>query len=160
MYLKYWLALIIPLFLLIPSSEAQEVPQIPEDHPFTAEEVFGNGLQSLVKQVIDCEGQEGMDKLIQEMYGREPIHYAAAHDDILEVKLQLLDGADIDAQDGVGSTPVSLAARYGHAELTRILLEMGANPEIEDQYGMNAYDHALEEGEQEIAELLTPFIQK
>lgn len=67
--------------------------------------------------------------------GRTPLHAAASHGQINQVKLFLERGANIAAQDNVGGTPLHLAASGGHKEIVELLLARGADVNAVDQGG-------------------------
>jgi ankyrin repeat protein len=84
----------------------------------------------------------------------EPLHSAAASNQIEVVALLLAAGAAVDAEQEGGFTALHAAAQHGNAVMTRLLLAWGADPRRPSQDGKTAADHARSLGHHGVAELL------
>lgn len=71
------------------------------------------------------------------------LHHAAKNNDLKKLKLLLLNGGDIDEQDGNGSTALIYASSVGNLEAVKYLVENGANKEVKDNLGYDAYQAAM-----------------
>jgi ankyrin repeat protein len=86
----------------------------------------------------------------------EPLHSAAASNQIEVVALLLAAGAAVDAEQEGGFTALHAAAQHGNAVMTRLLLAWGADPRRPSQDGKTAADHAQSLGHDAVAALLDP----
>lgn len=68
-------------------------------------------------------------------FGRAPLHYAAACDDLPGVLDALKAGVDPDAQDSRGWVPLHFAAQEGCLAAARALLDHGAAIDVVDVHG-------------------------
>ncbi|KAL3442704.1 ankyrin repeat-containing domain protein [Aspergillus insuetus] len=69
------------------------------------------------------------DANAKDMYGKNPLHYAASSGHIELVKLLLAHpGIEIEPVDSAGKTPLCEAAERGHAVIVRILLDILGRP--------------------------------
>jgi uncharacterized protein len=64
-----------------------------------------------------------------------PLHLAARHGLIDDMKILLREGADIEARGDLGLTPLLNAAMKGHVAAVQLLLEHGANIDAKDENG-------------------------
>jgi ankyrin repeat protein len=64
--------------------------------------------------------------------------YAAAADQLDEVKKLISNGADVNAKDDLGITVLAHAAHAGHTKVIKYLLEQNANPNYRDAHGRTA----------------------
>ena len=84
----------------------------------------------------------------------EPLHSAAAADQ-LEISRLLLDsGADPNARQEGGFVPLHAAAQNGNAELAKLLLGRGADPALGSNDGKTAESIAREAGHEQLADSL------
>ena len=74
--------------------------------------------------------REGMDE-----YGRSPLHYAALHGNLDEVKSLIANGADINMQDDGGMAPLQFAVQEKRQLVIEHLLSLNANPNLLDVHG-------------------------
>lgn len=74
--------------------------------------------------------RDGMDE-----YGRSPLHYAALHGNLEEVKTLIANGADINMQDDGGMTPLQFAMQEKRQLIIEFLLSLNANPNLLDAHG-------------------------
>jgi uncharacterized protein len=74
--------------------------------------------------------RDGMDE-----YGRSPLHYAALHGNLDEVKTFITNGADINMQDDSGMTPLQFAVQEKCQSVIVFLLSLNANPNLLDVHG-------------------------
>ena len=74
--------------------------------------------------------REGMDE-----YGRSPLHYAALHGNLDEVKSLIANGAGINMQDDGGMTPLQFAVQEKRQLVIELLLSLNANPNLLDVHG-------------------------
>ena len=65
--------------------------------------------------------REGMDE-----YGRSPLHYAALHGNLDEVKSLIANGADINMQDDGGMAPLQFAVQEKRQSVIEHLLSLNA----------------------------------
>ncbi len=61
-----------------------------------------------------------------DQWKQTPLSSAAAHGDVLSLKLLIAAGADLDTCDIYGQNALSKALDFGHAEVARELLNAGA----------------------------------
>ena len=64
--------------------------------------------------------------------------YAAAADQLDEVKKLISNGSNVNAKDDLGITVLAHAAHRGCVEIVRYLLDHGANPNYRDAHGRTA----------------------
>lgn len=70
---------------------------------------------------------------------------AAEEGNLNQVRQALVDGADVDAVDGVhGKSSLMYAARRGDVLMVKALLASGASTELRDNQGLVAQDHNVE----------------
>ncbi len=100
--------------------------------------------------------QNSINRVIANAYGRNPLHYAAIRNDIMELKrLFLADrSVEINQKDRSGSTPLVLAVKNHKIGSATILMEHGANPMIADLSQKSAVDYAREDKDQEMIDIL------
>ena len=86
---------------------------------------------------------QGMN--LPDIFGRTPLHQAAAKGDPEIILLLIKYGADIDSQTISGETPLMKAIAFFQVEATKILLRFGANPNMINQVnGKNCLNQAYE----------------
>ena len=80
---------------------------------------------------------------------------AAEKNDILGVKMWLMAGANINAQEKLyGTTALMIASLYGYTEIVKLLLEAGADVNTKNNDGYTALALASKNGYTKIVELL------
>jgi ankyrin repeat protein len=87
---------------------------------------------------------------------------SAAKGDIDDVKIQLGNGANVDAKDSIGRTPLHIAAGsgllgtpvQGNKEIADLLIEEGADVDAKNKWGDTPLHVAVEGGNKEIVEML------
>src|SRR2546430_1635927 len=67
--------------------------------------------------------------------GRIPLHQAAVHGKLTDVKQMIAAGDDVNATDKEGFTPLHMASQQGHADVAKALLDAGANVDAKDAWG-------------------------
>jgi len=82
------------------------------------------------------------------------LHQAAADGDLEQVKLHILNSADVNAKDQRGRAALHRAANAGHIEVVRLLIEHGADVNVEDKLKRTPLEHAAVAGRTEVAKLL------
>lgn len=88
------------------------------------------------------------------IYGKTPLHKAAAagHRDI--VKLLLKNRAKLDARDVDNKTPLHQAAQAGKNLMVKLLVKEGADIHARDKHGFTPFRLALEHGKSNVAKSL------
>ena len=71
----------------------------------------------------------------KDIYGREPLQYAALKDDAEAAKRLLSEGADPNAADKAGFTALHFAAQEYSVAVAKLLLESGAKVSAENKFG-------------------------
>jgi ankyrin repeat protein len=66
--------------------------------------------------------------------GMSALMFAVESNDIILVKMLVLNGADLDLDDAEGTTPLLIAVLNGHFDVAHFLLEKGADPNNRDSY--------------------------
>jgi len=80
---------------------------------------------------------------------------AAEKNDILGVKMWLMAGANINAQEKLyGNTALVVASKYGYTEIVKLLLEAGADVNVKNKDGETALMKASYNGYTEIVKML------
>lgn len=74
--------------------------------------------------------------------GQTPLHVAARCNQVIQAKMLLNAGAQIDARDKEGHTPLSVAIQSAQLDIAKRLLEEKADPDIADQVGNTALHFA------------------
>jgi uncharacterized protein len=89
----------------------------------------------------DFEGIDLQDVNQAGIDGEErPLHLAARHGLIDDMRILLREGADVDARGDLGLTPLHNAAMKGHIAAVQLLLEHGADVDAKDENGSGASD--------------------
>ena len=89
----------------------------------------------------------------RDLYGRTPLHYAAANGCTTTVKLLLAYNANIKAQDEDDATPLHLAIN-GHTKIVKLLLYHEANIEATDMLGRTPLHYATANGCTDVVQIL------
>jgi ankyrin repeat protein len=84
----------------------------------------------------------------------QPLHSAAALQQLEAARLLVATGADVNARQQGGWTPLHAAAAGGDLALARLLLEHGADPRQPNDQGLDALALAQSKGHAELAALL------
>ncbi|XP_046543393.1 uncharacterized protein LOC124253630 [Haliotis rubra] len=82
--------------------------------------------------------EQGVNPHLQDIMGRNPLHYAAGCGKPKTVKLLLEKGIDPNVRDGMGWTPFHMAAVHGGYRTVSALLDSGIDANIQDNQGMTA----------------------
>ena len=86
---------------------------------------------------------QGMN--IPDIFGRTPLHQAAAKGDIEIILILIEYGADVNARTISGETPLMKAIAFYQVEATKILLRLGADPNMKNEVnGKNCLYQAYE----------------
>ena len=86
---------------------------------------------------------QGMN--IPDIFGRTPLHQAAAKGDVEIILILIKYGADVNARTISGETPLMKAIAFYQVEATKILLRFGADPNMINQVnGKNCLYQAYE----------------
>jgi ankyrin repeat protein len=84
----------------------------------------------------------------------QPLHSAAAREDVTIVRMLLTAGADPNARQQMDFTPLHAAAQNGNSEMVEVLLAAGADPTLTSADGRTAADCAAERGHRGLADSL------
>ncbi|MBN2315392.1 MAG: ankyrin repeat domain-containing protein [Sedimentisphaerales bacterium] len=82
------------------------------------------------------------------------LHQAAAHGDIEQVKMHILNGTDINSKDNRGRTALHRASHSGHVEIVQVLIENGADVVVGDNLNRTPLEYAAVAGRAQVAKLL------
>ena len=86
---------------------------------------------------------QGMN--IPDIFGRTPLHQAAAKGDVEIILILIEYGADVNARTISGETPLMKAIAFYQVEATKILLRLGADPNMKNEVnGKNCLYQAYE----------------
>ena len=87
--------------------------------------------------------------------GQTALMLACGHGRRDTVRLLLMNGCEIDAQDEEGSTALMCAAEHGHTDIVKLIIEEpNCDCSIEDNDGSTALSIAMEAGHRDIGVLL------
>lgn len=76
-------------------------------------------------------------------FGASPLHWAAAENDVAEMRRLIASGVSVDDRGERGlSTPLHLAARDGRIDAVRLLVELGADVNARTAYGNTPLHYA------------------
>lgn len=89
--------------------------------------------------------------------GMSALMFAVESNDLILVKMLVLNGAGLDLSDAEGTTPLLIAVLNGHFDVAHFLLEKGADPNHRDSYQGSALLYAAATNDYEIADLLLYF---
>jgi ankyrin repeat protein len=67
--------------------------------------------------------------------GRSTLHYAAADNDVAQVRRLVQGNPDIHLQDNMGWTPLHFAAQARSLEIAKLLVAGGAHVDVKDSHG-------------------------
>lgn len=96
-----------------------------------------------------------LQKMLAEVEGLEYFHEVAANGEIEQVKLLILEGADVNVRCADGRTPLFYAAERGHKEVVEVLLAHGADINAKKTWGgMTSLHLAVKEGQKDMVEYL------
>ena len=95
--------------------------------------------------------ERGADKKVM---GWTELIWAAFFGSTEKIRLQLDEGADIEAKTNDGQTALIMAASEGHTEAVALLLDKGADIEEDKEDGWRALHFAASNGQTETVELL------
>ena len=102
---------------------------------------------------------QGMN--IPDIFGRTPLHQAAAKGDIESILILIEYGADINAKSISGETPLMKAIAFYQVEATKILLRLGADPKMRNEVtGKNCLYQAYESGNNDIINYVKLYNEK
>ncbi len=83
---------------------------------------------------------------LPDTHGYAPLHIAAQHGYIPDVKVLIEHGANPNPKDKTGRSPLHFAAQKGgHLQIAKVLLENGAAYNSCDDFGMSALMYAVED---------------
>ena len=82
------------------------------------------------------------------------LHQAAKDGNTEAVKLDLADGADVNAKDDKGRTPLHNVAEEGHKEIAELFIAAGADVNAKNNLGGTPLHEAAASGHKEIVEVL------
>jgi len=89
--------------------------------------------------------------------GMSALMFAAEGNDLILVKMLVLNGANLELSDEEGTTPLLIAVLNGHFDVAHFLLEKGADPDHRDSYKGSALLYAAAMNDYKIADLLLFF---
>lgn len=90
----------------------------------------------------------------KDIYGQNPIYYAAREGHLELCKLLVENGTDINLEDKYGQTCIFYAIRQGHYEIVDFLIKNGANVNKTDKKKQTPVSYAMRIGQNNIVELL------
>ena len=90
----------------------------------------------------------------KDIYGQNPIYYAARDGHLNLCELLVERGTDINLEDKYGQTCIFYAIREGHYDIVEFLIKHGANVNKNDKRKQTPVSFALKNGKEKIAQLL------
>ncbi len=96
----------------------------------------------LARSLLD----RGSDICVRDSWGRDPLAWAVAYNNIRMARFLLDFGADIELKDKQGRTHLALAAKSGYRDIADDLLIRGADPSVKDFAGETALSLAAIHG--------------
>ena len=102
---------------------------------------------------------QGMN--IPDIFGRTPLHQAAAKGDVEIILILIKYGSDVNARTISGETPLMKAIAFYQVEATKILLRFGADPNMINQVnGKNCLYQAYESRNNDIINFVKLYSEK
>ena len=96
-----------------------------------------------------------------DIFGRTPLHQAAAKDDLDMILILINYGGNVNAKTISGETPLMKAISFYQVEATKLLLRFGADPDmINDVTGKDCLTQAYESRKDEIINTVKIFKEK
>ncbi len=92
--------------------------------------------------------------------GMSALMFATERNDLILVKILVLNGADLELSDAETTTPLLIAVLNGHFDVAHFLLEKGADPNHRDSYQGSALLYAAATNDYQIADLLLSMPRK
>ena len=92
--------------------------------------------------------------------GEAPLHHASWHKRLDTVMMLTKHKANLNITGNNGNTPLLYAAHQGEEKIVRALVKARGDPSIRGWGDKDAAVHAKEEGHDNIAEYLTPEVQR
>lgn len=101
--------------------------------------------------------ERGADPNARAVGGMSALMFATERNELIIVKMLVLNGADLELSDAEETTPLMIAVLNGHFDVAHFLLEKGADPNHKDSYQGSALLYAAALNDYKIADLLLYF---
>ena len=96
-----------------------------------------------------------------DIFGRTPLHQAAAKGDLDMILILINFGADVNAKTISGETPLMKAISFYHVQATKLLLRFGADPDMVNTVtGKDCLTQAYESRNDDIINIVKSFKDK
>jgi len=158
----FLLAALLLSTLMTPCAYGQEIEtdQAVDTSYFRTGEDDWNLVESVLKAKPDAVMlllKRGADPNALAEGGMSALMFAVESNDIILVKMLVLNGAEVDLDDAEGTTPLLIAVLNGHFDVAHFLLEKGADPNLRDNFQGSALIYAAAINDYKIADLLLYF---
>eukprot|EP00434_Breviolum_minutum_P007098 symbB.v1.2.006263.t1/scaffold368.1/size218619/6 len=143
----------------------QETSRVPwaklwHDYRRSTEQLFEasmTGKINVLRSLLNEKSEEEVYQLSTEvhgLYGRTPLHVAAAAGQVDAAQALISLGANVNAQTDAGFTALHLACRHGQTDFVEFLLQIGADVTLQADQGETVLHLAAQHGKAELVTLL------
>jgi len=142
--------------------ETSRVPwaKLWHDYRRSTEQLFEasmTGKINVLRSLLNEKSEEEVYQLSTEvhgLYGRTPLHVAAAAGQVDAAQALISLGANVNAQTDAGFTALHLACRHGQTDFVEFLLQIGADVTLQADQGETVLHLAAQHGKAELVTLL------